>query len=205
MNFADIEDIYRSRKTLLQILESRGYETEPFQKFSPLEMAIAVPNPESISSLSFTTKNRTNASKICMVLYAKLSRQKLMTTFEDYPNEDTAEIIVMMMEPVADIHHALALRLYLSKRIRISFFSVFHLVNNPLDHFLVPKHEIVAKEEEEAIMKEYNMLSKSKFPLIRFHVDPIIRLLGGVPNDIIRITRPSPSSGNTIYYRVVSA
>ena len=205
MNFADIEDIYRSRKTLLKILDTRGYETEPFQKFSPLEIAVAVPNPDSIISLSFTAKKRENSEKICMVLYARLSRQKLMTTFEDYPNEDTAEIIVMMMEPVADIHHALALRLYLSKRIRISFFSVFHLVNNPLDHFLVPKHEIVAKEEEEAIMKEFNMLSKAKFPLVRFHVDPIIRLLGGVPNDIVKITRPSPSSGTTTYYRVVSA
>jgi DNA-directed RNA polymerase subunit H (RpoH/RPB5) len=205
MNFADIEDIYRSRKTLLEILDGRGYETEPFQKFSPLEIAIAVPNPESIMSLSFTTKQRDNKDKICMVLYAKLSRQKLMTMFEDYPNEDTAEIIVMIMEPVADVHHALALRLYLSKQIRISFFSVFHLVNNPLNHFLVPKHEIVPKEEEEAIMKKYNTLLKSKFPLIRFHVDPIVRLLGAVPNDIIKITRPSPVSGNTVYYRVVSA
>jgi DNA-directed RNA polymerase subunit H len=69
---------------------------------------------------------------------------------------------------------------------------------------LVPKHEIATKEEEEGIMKKYHIASKSKFPLIRYHVDPIIRLIGAIPGNIIKITRPSESAGETIYYRCVS-
>jgi DNA-directed RNA polymerase subunit H (RpoH/RPB5) len=44
--------------------------------------------------------------------------------------------------------------------------------------------------------------AKSKFPEIKFHLDPIARCIGAVPGDIIKITRPSASSGQTIIYRV---
>ena len=91
-----------------------------------------------------------------------------------------------------------------SCKFNVSFFSIFHIVNNPMDHVLVPKHEIVPVEEHKKIMDDNNMVSKSKFPLIRFHIDPIVRIIGGVPGDIIKITRPSPSSGEYVFYRVVA-
>ena len=206
MNFGDIEDIYRSRLTLLDILEERGYATEAFRKLSPDEIAAAVPTPEGLFSLSFTVKKRDTADpKICMVRYGKFSRQKLSTLFNDYPDETVAETIVMMMEPVADLHHQLALKLWLGERhIRVSFFSIYQLVNNPMKHFLVPKHEIVPTEDEKGIMEKHHMIAKSKFPMIRFHHDPIVRLLGAVPGNLIKITRPSLSAGVYEFYRVVS-
>jgi len=206
MSFGDIEDIYRSRLTLLDILEERGYETEPFRKLSPDEIAAAVPNIDGLFSLSFTAKKKDAADpKTCLVRYGKFSRQKLSNMFDDYPDETVAETIVMMFEPVVDLHHQLALRLYMGKqRIRISFFSIFQLVNNPMKHFLVPKHEIVPVADEKAIMEKHHMLSKSKFPMIRFHVDPIVRLLGAVPGNLIKITRPSLSAGVYEFYRIVS-
>jgi len=205
MNFSDIEDIYRSRLTLLDILDGRGYDTAPFRKFSPYEISKALSLAEGLAGLSFVAKKLDpEDSKVCMVEYGKRTRQQLAEDFNEYPTVDLAETIVMLMEPITDIHHQLAISLYLTKKIYVSFFSVFHLVNNPLKHMLVPIHEIVAKEEEEGIMKTYHIASKSKFPLIRYHVDPIIRLIGAVPGDIIKITRPSESAGETVYYRCVS-
>ena len=206
MNFGDIEDIYRSRLTLLDILEERGYATEAFRKLSPDEIAAAVPNADGLFSLSFTAKKKDAADpKLCLVRYGKFSRQKLSNMFDDYPDESIAETIVMIMEPVVDLHHQLALKLWLGeRRIRVSFFSIYQLVNNPTKHFLVPKHEIVPAEDEKGIMEKHHMISKSKFPMIRFHVDPIVRLLGGVPGNLIKITRPSLSAGVYEFYRVVS-
>jgi DNA-directed RNA polymerase subunit H (RpoH/RPB5) len=51
-------------------------------------------------------------------------------------------------------------------------------------------------------MDSMYITAKSKFPEIKFHVDPITRCIGAVPGDIIKITRPSPSSGESIIYRV---
>jgi DNA-directed RNA polymerase subunit H len=207
MNASDIEDIYRSRKTLLDILELRGYDTNPFRNFSPEEIAAALPGPENLPALSFNLKKKDTADKrVCYVRYGKFSRQKLVNTFESAPNSTVGETIVLTMDPVLDVHHQLALKLYFTKPepILVSFFWISHIVNNPLNHILVQKHEIVPNDDVQGIMDRFNMIAKSKFPLIRFHVDPIIRLLGGVPGDLVKITRPSPSAGIYEFYRLVS-
>jgi DNA-directed RNA polymerase subunit H len=207
MNPGDIEDIYRSRKTLLDILDGRGYDTNPFRNFSPEEIAAALPDTTSLPALSFNLKKRDPAdARVCYVRYGKFSRQKLGSIFENAPDATVGETIVMLPEPVQENHHIMALKLYFTKPnpILVSFFYMPHIVNNPLNHTLVPKHEIVPKEEVEAIMEKFNMIAKSKFPLLKFHVDPIARLIGAVPGDLVKITRPSPSAGVYIYYRLVS-
>ena len=51
-------------------------------------------------------------------------------------------------------------------------------------------------------MESMYITSKTKFPEIKFHIDPIARCIGAVPGDIVKITRPSASSGEAIIYRV---
>jgi len=207
MNFSDIEDIYRSRKTLLDILELRGYDTNPFRNFSPEEIAAALPSADSLPALSFTAKKKDPEDKrICYVRYGNYKRQKLSILAEDAPDITVGETIMLLMDPIVDNHHQLALRCYLKKPepVLISFFYIPHIVNNPLNHVLVPKHEIVPEEEEAALMEKFHMISKSKFPSIRFHVDPIIRILGAVPGNLIKISRPSPSAMVYDVYRHVS-
>ena len=207
MNFEDIDTIYRSRKTLLDILDMRGYNTIPYSKFSPEEISAAIPTADDFPSLGFKAAKKDAADKMkCNVIYmAFISRQKLGgAAFTEFFEKPDTEIVIMMMGPVADHHHQAALNAFLKYKTRVSFFSIFHIVNNPMDHVLVPKHEIVPVEEHKKIMDDNNMVSKSKFPLIRFHIDPIVRIIGGVPGDIIKITRPSPSSGEYVFYRVVA-
>lgn len=207
MNFEDIDTIYRSRKTLLTILDNRGYNTVPYSKFSPEEISAAVPTVDDFPSLGFKATKRDAADPMkCNVLYTPaISRQKLASpAFLEFFEQPNTEIVFMMLAPVADHHHQAALNAFLKFKTRVSFFCIFHIVNNPMDHILVPKHEIVPTEEHKSIMDKFNMVSKSKFPLIRFHIDPIVRIIGGVPGDIIKITRPSPTSGEYMFYRVVS-
>jgi DNA-directed RNA polymerase subunit H (RpoH/RPB5) len=84
---------------------------------------------------------------------------------------------------------------------KVRYFQAASLVNNPLQHILVPKHEKVPAEEEEALLKGM-YATKAQLPLIRFHEDPIARMLGLVPKDIVRITRPSLTAGENIGYRL---
>ena len=73
-------------------------------------------------------------------------------------------------------------------------FSIF-------DHILVPRHEVVPKEEAEEIIKRYGG-KRYLFPLIS-HKDPVVVELGAKPGDLIRIYRISPTGKVSIYYRVV--
>lgn len=201
MNFEYVDNVYRSRMTLLDILELRGYNTEPYRKFSPAEISVAV---DAFPSLSFKVYKKDDPTKVCDVRYAKVSRVKLDEFLDDIPDEDipNTEVIVMILEPLNDTHHSVALKKYIKKKLRVSFFSIYLIVVNPLTHKLVPKHEIVPVEEHKPLLESLHVTSKTKFPEIKFHIDPIARCIGAVPGDIVKITRFSPSAGESIIYRI---
>jgi DNA-directed RNA polymerase subunit H len=69
------------------------------------------------------------------------------------------------------------------------------------DHVYVPKHEIISKKEAEAVLKKYNC-KPTELPLI-FVTDPAILGLGVKPGDMIKISRKSPTAGESLYYRYV--
>jgi len=217
-NFTVIDAIFQSRMTLLDLLEERGYDVERYRNFTPAEAALAVTSsgeaPSHFAGLSFKATKKSDDKTVCDVRYASLSRQKLDTFFNNISDEDAphTEVIVMMVEPLADSHHAAALKQYIKpkesgerRKLRVSFFYLYAIVINPLKHVLVPKHEIVPEAEHKALMDSMYIVSKTKFPEIKFHVDPITRCIGAVPGDIIKITRPSASSGESIIYRVCIA
>lgn len=68
-------------------------------------------------------------------------------------------------------------------------------------HFLYSMHEKLSETEKKKLLEEYNT-DESNFPKIKI-TDPAISHLKVKPNDIIKITRKSPSAGRTFYYRVV--
>jgi len=69
------------------------------------------------------------------------------------------------------------------------------------DHVYVPKHEIMSKKEAEEVLKKYNC-KPTELPLI-FVNDPAILGLGVKPGDMIKITRKSPTAGQSLYFRYV--
>ncbi len=75
---------------------------------------------------------------------------------------------------------------------------------NPIlvpDHVYVPKHEIMTKKDADEVLKKFNCMP-TELPLI-FVSDPAILGLGVKPGDMIKITRKSPTAGESIYYRYV--
>lgn len=210
-NFVFIDNVYRSRMTLLDILEERGYDVSKYRKFSPAEATAAA---TAFGSLSFKVSKKDDENKICDVRYANVTRQKLETFFDDIDDDDTENIEVIVMTSytsVTDAMHSEALKQYMKmkesgekerRKLRVSFFSIEMLVINPLKHVLVPKHEIVKPEFHKELLDSLYITSKSKMPEIKFHVDPIARCIGAVPGDIVKITRSSESAGESIIYRV---
>lgn len=71
-----------------------------------------------------------------------------------------------------------------------------------LSHRLIPKHEILSKEEAKKIIDKYAGGDKYKLPYIK-RTDPVVKALGAKPGEVIKITRKSPTAGESIYYRLV--
>ncbi|RJS68128.1 DNA-directed RNA polymerase subunit H [Candidatus Bathyarchaeota archaeon] len=72
---------------------------------------------------------------------------------------------------------------------------------NIFKHTLVPKHEILTPEEKEELLKKYRV-KPYQIPIIKAS-DPVVRVIGAKPGDILRITRKSPTAGVYISYRYV--
>jgi DNA-directed RNA polymerase subunit H len=69
------------------------------------------------------------------------------------------------------------------------------------DHDLVPPHEKVPEDDVEAVLEEHNV-SKDELPQIQSD-DVIVEEHDWEKGDVIKITRESPTAGQTTYYRLV--
>ncbi|HEY6282640.1 MAG TPA: DNA-directed RNA polymerase subunit H [Nitrososphaerales archaeon] len=68
-------------------------------------------------------------------------------------------------------------------------------------HFLIPKHELLTKEEASQVLARFNS-SPSQFPYIQ-STDAIVKEIGARPGDFVRVTRQSETAGSSTYYRYV--
>ncbi|MBN2127003.1 MAG: DNA-directed RNA polymerase subunit H [Candidatus Diapherotrites archaeon] len=69
------------------------------------------------------------------------------------------------------------------------------------DHYLVPKHEIVSKERVPELLEK---LGKSIDVLPKISAeDPAVIEIGAESGDILKISRKSPTAGETYYFRIV--
>ena len=216
MDFETVDVLYKSRLTVLKILKDRGYNTKQYEKFGPFEVEkMASGDKEKALNMELTRELPAESTMptICRVEYAlpKVKNRlagflrKLLVddeTGEDLVDAKKTEIMVITMESIGDTFHVAALNQWAKKNIRISFFDARALIINPLDHVLVPKHEILPEDKHAELLKTYNMTKKTNLPIIRFHEDPIARILGLVPGSIVEITRPSPSAGVYKIYRI---
>lgn len=66
---------------------------------------------------------------------------------------------------------------------------------------LVPKHILLSKEEKKALVEQLK-IKPEQLPWIRAS-DPVAKLIGAKPGDIVKIVRKSPTAGETIAYRLV--
>lgn len=228
--FELIDHLYRSRKTILQILKDRDYNTAPYENFGPGEIEAMLVATNSTSARedkeqgaafridveridNKDSKWADSPIKKCRVMYVFSRLKNRLQTFishildaddeVDYVRPEDTELIVILAfpegEPVVDTFHTEAYKSWTDVKLRVSFFRLANLVIHPSEHILVPKHEFIPKKEAE---KLFTPSERVKLPFIRFHEDMQARILGLVPADIVKITRPSPSAGEYTIYRI---
>ncbi len=74
---------------------------------------------------------------------------------------------------------------------------------NPLEHKMVPRHEILEESELKKILAEYG-IEKEQMPKIRV-TDPAAVAIKAKIGDVAKVTRDSPTAGKAIFYRLVIA
>lgn len=214
IDFEFFDHLYRSRKTLLRILADRGYNTKPYENFGPDEIeAMVIAGANALRMDLERPKPEDSPITKCRVVYSLSKLKSKLAGFlanltdkekgDDAVDPTNTEVIVMLAapegEPVVDMYHSASYEQLTTMKLRIFFFRIANLVIHPSDHILVPKHEKLAEEDI-----PFSKAERAKLPFIRFHEDMQARILGLIPRDIVKITRPSPSSGVYTMYRICS-
>lgn len=200
-NYDTVEAIFNSLKTITEMLDTRGFNTESIPKFSPVEIRAALNS--SLNTLNFQVPKLDNTEYTADVRFQNLSRtssfDNIQTDLEE--NGKNREIIYITTDQLQPWHHQIVRKIWAQSKVLVSVFCCFYISTNPTKHILVPKHEIVPKENLNTLLKEL-YAKKSQLPIIVYHEDVQARYLGVRPGDIVKITRPSPSSGLYTVYRI---
>lgn len=216
---ADTGDILlRSRQTILDILEDRGYDTSLYRNIAPDQiLTLAGGHPQALNI--FVPKREGSAAPCdrAVVIYQinnrirnKLGGSFKETLFESYDGSDemkvnpTDDILVIINEPYNEAFDRTALTMWQQEKVRLTFFHLKQVVVHLGRHVLVPPHRKLTADETKAELARLHVTQKTQLPLIK-HSDIQARLLGLVPGDVVEILRPSPTAGIARVLRVCSA
>lgn len=208
-SIADI--LIRSRNTVLDILEDRGYDVLPYRNIAPEQiLTLLEGNPRSLDMIVKKKAETSAPSERAAVVYMIQDRlrSRLGTFTRDIYETDELtradDIMVLVNEPWHESFDKTSLQMWQTQKARMTFFHIKQVVVHPGRHVLVPPHRKLNAEEAKAEMTRWSVTQKSQFPLIK-HSDVQAKLLGLVPGDVVEILRPSPTSGVARVLRICAA
>lgn len=199
-----IQQIYKSRNNLIDILQERNFNVSDYNEFSINEINIMVTN----NQLDLLLQNTSNSQKIFVKYYLgkSLRPNNINDIVEDIFNLETIlskndELLIIVKDDINDSIKSTLVQIWNEHKIYVSIISIKRLQFNILKHTLVPKHSVLTDDEKIAIKQEYNITNDSKFPEIsRF--DPVATTIGLKPEQLCEITRPSKTAITSKYYRL---
>ena len=200
MDFQDKKDLFKVRKTILEMIEDRKYNIPDSEKITFEEFVIKYNN----KNIDIFIDDTLNNSKIYVYFHNEIKNfskgdlkniiQKIVTQY----NDENINLILLLREKE---NSAVSKELTKDMYKNVEIFLKNSMLLNITHHFLVPKHILLTKEEEKDVLEKYNT-TKGKLPKIS-KTDPIVKYYGMKNDQICKIIRKSPEVGESIYYRLV--
>lgn len=205
-----INKIYRSKNTLLDMLDIRGYDTNKYKNFSINEIDVMYKSMDKkvlteLNGLDFECVKEDNSSYIKFILHTKLRLANLKTLvdnmIEDYVKPGDT-IIFVVKDKINNIESFdTFLTTYLEEQnIMVQIFWIDTLLFNITKHELVPPMRLLNEEEKKDIFNKANISNFNQLPII-LKGDPVAKFYGMKRGDLAEITRPSVTGGIYKNYR----
>ena len=200
MDYMNTDNIIKKSFTILkEMLNDRDEDITKIENMTEEELLSFYTN-SSIFDIEVNDK-----LKIIYNMTSKIKIQdirKFINIDEDNEKNDLDKTIIFISKEKLTTNNFKSFNEYKNK-VNLQFFYIKELLFNIYRHELVPKHDVISSNEEiKEIMDKYLMKNKFQFPLI-LHTDPVCKYLNIKSNSLVKITRPSPTSGEYILYRYV--
>jgi DNA-directed RNA polymerase subunit H (RpoH/RPB5) len=184
-----------SFNVILEMLEDRGFKVDDAREsYSETEL-INIYMKSTASSIVIES-----GDKKARIFYLNLVN--LRKHAKSYPfDKDTVPLHIIIFTEKTALNpngSKSLLEAYKQAKFKCNLFHWDEVVINKSKHHLVPKHELITKEQEQSILEQYNA-TKTQLPWIQ-RTDPMARYLGLEPGQIIRIKYASPTAGEYFSY-----
>tara|TARA_B110000858_G_C17713597_1_gene431816 strand:- start:101 stop:739 length:639 start_codon:yes stop_codon:yes gene_type:complete len=204
-----ISKLFKSRQTLLSLLNNQGFDTKDYEEFSVNEIH-TMNNNKQLDMLISSEDSEDSMKKVYVKYHlAKTLRRENINDYIDdlYHLEQALSkgdtlVIIIKQEPHEPLLNILN-QIWESEGIFIIIYNLDRLLFNILEHSYVPKHIIMDEVGIKAMKQRYNIKDDSELPTISRY-DPVAQAIGMRPGDICKIERPSKTAIMTDYYRLCS-
>ena len=200
-----IQTIYKSRNTILDLLNTQNYNITDYSEFSINEIDAMFTN----SQLDMLIEHIDGIRRVYVKYY--LSAKQLRPTnldeiiedlfvIENVLTKNDTLIIIVNEEPNDTIIEKIKY-VYEHDGIFIVMHNISRLQYNILKHQYVPVMRVLSTAETEELKQTYNLVSASKLPEIsRF--DPQALVMNVRPGEVCHFKRFSPTALFSYYYRI---
>ena len=197
--------IYKSRATVLKLLQKQGYNITDYSEFSINEIDTMFTNKQL--DMLVTNENTDNKTYVKYYLDAKQVRPQYLDEIiedlflvESVLTKNDTLVIIIDGEPNETIISKVNY-LYDHDGIFVVIHNISRLQFNILDHNLVPPIKILSEGETAQILKTYNLKDTTQLPEIsRFDAQALA--ISMRPGQVCEIERKSVTVMKYNYYRV---
>ena len=205
-----VSSVYKSRKTLIDLMKEQHYAVSEYQDFSVNEVNSMLQNKQLDMLLEKDEEDPTTKRKsklyIKYYLAKTLRPQNIQEMLDDLfhleqilTKDDT--LMIIAKEDMNETMTNLMKHIWEQDGIFVVIQNIKRLQFNILQHSLVPSHRVFSKDEVTDVKKKYNIVEDTQFPDIsRF--DPVSQVIGIRPGQVCEIIRPSKTAITSVYYRI---
>ena len=206
----NLNKIIKSRHIILEMIRKRGYSIDKYSNYSIKEIEVMINTMPSkftieMSPLDMVFSKDGNNLIIKYITTAKVRAGNISSLIQEMVDEklNTGDTLVLIVnDTITSDSLSESINNYQKKQNKfIQIFNVESLMFNITEHVLVPNHEIVDETEMNTIMQKYNIQEPVQLPLI-LQSDPVAKFIGAKKGDLVKITKPSETSGEYINYRL---
>ena len=206
----NLNKIIKSRPIILEMIRKRGYSTDKYSNYSIKEIEVMINTMPSkftveMSPLDMVFSKDGNNLIVKYITSVKVRAGNISSLIQEMVDEklNTGDTLVLIVnDTITSDSLSESINNYQKKQNKfIQIFNVESLMFNITEHVLVPNHEIVDETEMNTIMQKYNIQVPAQLPLI-LQSDPVAKFIGAKKGDLVKITKPSETSGEYINYRL---
>merc|ERR1711907_399440 len=193
--------LHRVRKTVLEMLDDRGYVVEKDDMKETYEQ-FKEPVDKKEMTLLVPLKSSPASEDSIFVFFPedeKVGVKKIKEYAENMKEADCNKAILVCAQDLTPFARS-ALEDVFKPKFNIEAFKEEELIVNITKHVLVPKHQVLTEEQKKNLLKRYRG-SDPQLPRIQFD-DPIARYFGLKKGEVVKIERASATAGKYVTYRL---